>query len=56
MLKTGYLADWTAFDLDPIGAGPDAFRNATTLRTVVGGRTVYSAPRPAGTTDPRGTI
>jgi predicted amidohydrolase YtcJ len=41
MLKAGSLADWTAFDVDPVVEGPDAFLTATTIRTVVGGRTVY---------------
>lgn len=41
MLRTGMLADFAVFDLDPSSADPDSLLGATVLRTVVGGRTVY---------------
>lgn len=44
MLKPGWLADWTVFDIDPVTATPDELLVAKVLRTEVGGRTVYSAP------------
>ncbi|MFI5953275.1 amidohydrolase [Cryptosporangium sp. NPDC051539] len=44
MLRAGCLADWTVFDIDPVAAGPEAFRNARTLQTAVGGRVVFPIP------------
>lgn len=44
MLRTGMLADFAVFDIDPSTAAPDALLAASVLRTVVGGRTVYERP------------
>ena len=41
MLRAGFLADWTALDVDPGRCSADQFRAARVLRTVVGGATVF---------------
>ncbi|SCE96457.1 hypothetical protein GA0070558_11631 [Micromonospora haikouensis] len=43
-LAPGRLADWVAFDRDPLGVPPDELPTLRVLRTVVGGRTVHRAP------------
>lgn len=43
MLRTGYLADWTRLDVDPLVCSAEEFRAARVLQTVVGGRTVFTA-------------
>lgn len=43
VLKAGYLADWTAFDQDPVTIDPEQLPGLRVLRTVVGGKTVYAA-------------
>ncbi|MET7399684.1 amidohydrolase family protein [Dactylosporangium sp. NPDC005572] len=42
-LTPGRLADWVAFDRDPLDVEPDELLTLRVLRTVVGGRTVYEA-------------
>jgi predicted amidohydrolase YtcJ len=42
-LAPGMLADWVEVDVDPLEATDDQLAQATVLRTVVGGREVYSA-------------
>jgi predicted amidohydrolase YtcJ len=41
-LRPGMLADWVALSADPSTCDPEALRGAKVLRTVVGGRTVFS--------------
>ncbi|BCJ62065.1 amidohydrolase [Micromonospora endophytica] len=42
-LTPGRLADWVAFDRDPLAVAPDDLLALRVLRTVVGGRTVHQA-------------
>ncbi|TCB97244.1 hypothetical protein E0H26_13320 [Micromonospora zingiberis] len=42
-LAPGRLADWVAFDRDPLEVAPDDLLTLRVLRTVVGGRTVHQA-------------
>ncbi|MCW4385063.1 amidohydrolase family protein [Salinibacterium sp. SYSU T00001] len=44
MLRAGMLADFTVIDVDPATCTAEDFRDATVLRTVVGGETVFQAP------------
>jgi predicted amidohydrolase YtcJ len=41
ILAAGRLADWTAFDRDPVTIDPEELRELRVLRTVVGGDVVY---------------
>ncbi|MEU6608273.1 amidohydrolase family protein [Streptomyces shenzhenensis] len=45
MLSPGKLADWVAFDRDPVTLMPDELLDLRVLRTVVGGRTVHEVTR-----------
>ncbi len=55
-LEPGYLADFVVLDQDLMDAAPaarpEAILQPKVLRTVVGGRTVFVAPRDAGATIP----
>ena len=42
-LDPGKLADFVVLDADPFDAGPESLLDATVVRTVVGGRTVFEA-------------
>jgi predicted amidohydrolase YtcJ len=42
MLKPGMLADFVLLDRDLTNITPDAIRGTQVLRTIVGGRTVYT--------------
>jgi predicted amidohydrolase YtcJ len=44
-LRPGMLADWTAFEQDPVTMDPDSLPGLRVVRTVVGGATVYEAGR-----------
>jgi predicted amidohydrolase YtcJ len=44
VLAAGMLADWTAFDMDPVTIDPGQLRELRVLRTVVGGRVVHDTP------------
>jgi predicted amidohydrolase YtcJ len=43
MLRPGHLADWTAFDRDPVEIDPEELPTLRVLRTVVGSQTVFEA-------------
>ncbi|MFJ3385367.1 MULTISPECIES: amidohydrolase [unclassified Curtobacterium] len=43
VLRAGALADWVLVDVDPGDCTPDEFARARVRRTVVGGRTVFTA-------------
>lgn len=52
-LEPGYLADFVVLDRDLISAAPEVILRARVLRTVVGGRTVFTAlPQPLATPPP----
>lgn len=42
MLRPGGYADWVAFDADPVATEPQLLPGLQVLRTVVGGRTVFT--------------
>ncbi|SDT16338.1 amidohydrolase [Actinoplanes derwentensis] len=46
MLRAGMLADWVALSTDPTTCTPEELLTTTVLRTVVGGRTVFTGETP----------
>lgn len=45
-LERGKIADFVILDRDPFAGPPERLLEARVLRTVIGGKTVYEAPRP----------
>jgi predicted amidohydrolase YtcJ len=46
-LVPGFLADIVVLDRDPFAVSPQQLLHARVLRTILGGKTVYEAPKPA---------